>query len=289
MARAAAVTGPAVRMLAGALALGALCSLGGCRGATALDKLPYDASVALVVVAPDPSRRSPADDARAKEAVTSALTWQGFSVTPVAPATRAQLDEALLSLATGPGARPRTRLFIYIRAHGITQINAAGKASGALALADTPTGPDIVPPGPLAALTVEEIDRWARRLTARHLFIALDSCFSGSPFTPQGAPAERLPAAPEAPTLHYLVAGDGIQCAAGNTVFALALAQALQRPILSSDAQRSFISGSELADEVQDRVAETTRGLQLPRGGKSNVPAHAQGEFLLEARPSRAR
>ncbi|MEE8435336.1 MAG: caspase family protein, partial [bacterium] len=115
-------------------------------------------------------------------AVKAALESHGFDVEVVEDPTSEQLTRAFSSFINRHGRKKDTRLVFYYAGHGHTQKMSYGDDMGYIVPVDAPN-PNRDPDGFLAAaLDMQQIEVYAKRIQARHALFLFDSCFSGSIF-----------------------------------------------------------------------------------------------------------
>lgn len=238
--------------------------------------------------------------------VTAALQEQGF--TPHFPVVddkgrlnKPEIRDAVRRFAQDFGDQPENRLVIYFATHGMKEPGGKG-----LLIASDSLAPE-KPGFPGSAYSVDELSDDLAGLQARHLFIFVNACFSGSMLPAMGSGSLMRGAGPldkaEAdPTLTWamrlleqqawlvLTAGSDDQKVPdrGNP-FATAVAEGLGgRADLDGDG---LILGSEIAQHVRSSVALATLETGQPNDpvfavlgqGAKNAPAGLIGDFVFIA------
>ena len=70
---------------------------------------------------------------------------------------------------------PDDRLLVYFAGHGVHRVE-RGRERGYLALIDAPASGEVSPGD---AIAMDDFVAWTRRISAKHLLVLLDACFSG--------------------------------------------------------------------------------------------------------------
>jgi hypothetical protein len=202
-------------------------------------------------------------DARA---VADALPGLGFSEVRLltdAEATKAEIERVMYEdLKEKMG--PDDRLFVFFAGHGITVRLPRGGEEGYLVPVDgDPDRPE------LTALAMDEVRKMGRRVPAKHIFFAIDACFSGFAATREAVletPDADLLSALEEPVVQVMTAGRKGQKAVetgGHGLFTRRLLDAL-RGLADRDG-RGFVTASQLAAWLTPRVTRDSGGRQHPQ------------------------
>jgi hypothetical protein len=181
------------------------------------------------------------------------------------------------------GQRYNSRLLIYYSGHGYTALLPDERRMGYLVMPDAPSMPSEeralkTPPTyeeferflP-SAITMDEIETYARRITARHALFVFDSCFSGTALYKDltaGVP-EQITTEELKPVRAYLTAGNETQRVPAFSKFRRKFVAALM-----GDADTNgdgYILASELGRWVSIEVEKETGRRQTPMFGKSDV------------------
>lgn len=182
------------------------------------------------------------------------------------------------------GQRFNNRLLIYYSGHGYTALLPDERKMGYLVLPDAPAMPDEdealkTPPKDEqfenflpSAITMDDIESYARRITAKHVLFVFDSCFSGtvlykdlSPPVPAWITTEELK-----PVRAYLTAGNETQRVPAFSKFRRNFVAGLM-----GEADKDgdgYILSSELGRWVSIEVEKDTGRKQTPVFGKSDPP-----------------
>ena len=191
------------------------------------------------------------------------------------------MTEAIEKFINDYGYDYENRLLIYYAGHGNTLKAGAGYEQGFIVPSDAPA-PNAKNDAEFRRLAVsmDTIERYAQEINAKHALFVFDSCFSGSLITktrssvPPRLPLKRLS-----------------RCASLSPpertnrkcrMFRVFRQQFVEG--IKGEADRNgdgFITASELADFLQDKVSRYTRGSQTPQYGKIRDARLDKGDFVF--------
>lgn len=207
----------------------------------------------------------------------------GFKVEVALNQSRGALLGVIDRFIGSYGHRSGNRLLIYYSGHGYTALLPDERKMGYLVLPDAPAMPGAAqalrtPPSEEeferflpAAITMDEIEAFARRITAKHVLFVFDSCFSGTVLYKDlgtGVPA-LLTAEELKPVRAYLTAGNETQPVPAFSRFRRKFVVGL-----SGDADTNgdgYILSSELGRWISVEVQKDTGRQQTPVFGKSDL------------------
>jgi tetratricopeptide (TPR) repeat protein len=191
-----------------------------------------------------------------------------------ADATKSRIERAFYQDRKEMG--PNDRLFVYFAGHGETTPTRTGEEGYILPV---DADPDNLP---LTAIPMEDIQRVAKRLPAKHYLFVMDACFSGFALTRAATRKEESVASSRAalrePVVQIITAGAKGQRSieeSGHGLFTRRLLEGL-RGRADTDAQ-GFLSAVQLAAWVEDRVARDSRGKMTPQYSKLD----GEGNFIF--------
>ena len=215
------------------------------------------------------------------EAVSAALKDLDFQVTVVLNPKKTELAEAIQKFINDYGYDYENRLLIYYAGHGNTQKSGAGYEQGLIVPADAPT--------PKAgneaefrrmAVSMDTIERYAQEIDAKHVLFVFDSCFSGSLITKTRSPVPPIITFKATqPVRQFITAGTDDQEVPDLSEFRRQFVLGIK-----GEADRNadgFVTASELADFLQDKVSRYTRGSQTPQYGKIRDARLDKGDFVF--------
>ena len=162
---------------------------------------------------------------------------------------------------------PESLVLIYFAGHGQTETLASGERRGYIVPVDASTR-DVF----ATAISMEKIRDLSQRIPAKHLYYAMDSCYSGLGLT-RGIAVQRsggnfVQEATSRRAVQMMTAGgQGEQAieVGGRGVFASYLLEAMSG---AADANADgYVSASEIGSFVRPRVAGASSGRQNPQFG----------------------
>lgn len=218
--------------------------------------------------------------------VRTVLERHGFRVKVVWDPTRLKFDDELRQFLADHGENPNNRLLVYFTGHGETLKTGYGqnKRMGFLVPADA-TKLDRNNPGSFKrkAININELITYAEQIEARHVLFVLDSCFSGAlPFLRDAATAtlDPISAKTAEPVRQFITAGTDDQQVPGDSYFREMFVKGLN----SGGADRNedgYVTGSELARFLGQRVSSHSQNPQTPQYGKINNRDLNAGDMLF--------
>lgn len=221
--------------------------------------------------------------------VTKALQEQGFTVETETNLTSANLKARVEKFINDYGFQRDSRLLIYFAGHGTTyQIPDEDREVGYIVPVDTPrlpVGTKVSEQAEAAflrkAISMDTFDGWAKNVKSRHALFVFDSCFSGR-FVPRSEirPSEIVKDALSKPTRQFLTSGAANQTASDNSEFRKAFVQGLRGD--ADSTEDGFVTVTELAIFVRDRVAEYSQGKQTPQYGTIREAALDGGDMVFQ-------
>lgn len=211
--------------------------------------------------------------------VKAALEKHGFAVTTVMDPTRTDFDRAMRDFISKYGQDQMNRLLFYYAGHGHTVKGAQGQEMGYMVPVDTPLpGKDR---GAIrsTAISMLEIEIYAKQIDAKHALFVFDSCFSGSIFGLSRAVPAAISEKTAKPVRQFITAGAADQEVPDDSVFRRQFVAALAG---EADLNRDgYVTGSELSQFLEDTVINYTRGAQTPQYGKIRDPFLDKGDFVF--------
>ncbi len=229
---------------------------------------PYGASWALVVGINEYRSADPLNyavsDARAVAAALPRLGFDRVRLLVDGEATKAAIERVIYQ-EFQDRMGPDDRLFVFFAGHGITVTLPRGGEEGYL----IPVDGDPRHPA-LTAIAMDEIRKMGRRVRAKHILFAIDSCFSGfalsRDITAEAARNVEVVAMLQEPVVQVLTAGRKGQKAVedqGHGLFTRRLLDALRG--LADQDGRGFVTTTQLAAWLAPRVARDSGGRQTPQ------------------------
>jgi uncharacterized caspase-like protein len=228
----------------------------------------YGTSWALVVGINEYRHAPPlsyaANDARAVADALPRLGFQQVRLLLDEQATKAAIERVIYD-EFQRRMGPDDRLFVFFAGHGITVPLPRGGEEGYL----VPVDGDPQRPA-LTAIAMDEVRKMGRRVSAKHILFAIDSCFSGfavtRDITPESVRDADLAAALQEPVVQVMTAGRKGQRAIeeeGHGLFTRRLLDGLRG--LADRDRRGFITATQLGAWLGPRVTRDSGGRQTPQ------------------------
>ncbi len=249
------------------------------------------------------------------ETIRCALVGSGFDAirTVAPPVTASRIRAAVESfIAEFGGERDGEEhlLLFYFAGHGETLTGRLARDDGSYEFksgyfvpedAPRPDGTEAIRDRFLElAVGMDEVDRWARSIRAKHAFFLFDTCFSGTVFRAlargrgllrvegtEGSDSILPPlvlARAAKPVRLFATAGAEDQVVPDESVFRRLLVAALEGRRNDADFTRDgFLMGREICLFLEDQVAIETDSRQTPQCGTMPPPFH-EGDVIFELR-----
>ncbi|GEM_PF-4973175 len=212
--------------------------------------------------------------------VKEVLEILGFSVETVIDPTREKLNQAFDSFVDRYGLAEGNRLLFYFAGHGYTLVpQYGGTEMGFIVPRDTPN-PNTDKRGFLRkAMSMQNIEVYARAIQSKHALFIFDSCFAGSIFaTSRGIP-QIIKEKTGKPVRQFIAAGRANQSVPDESIFRRQFVRAFNG---DGDLNRDgYITGSELGQFLENAVTNYSKGSQVPQYGKLRDAVLDQGDFVF--------
>jgi len=124
-----------------------------------------------------------------------------------------------------------------------------------------------------------EIEIFAKQMESKHAMFTFDSCFSGSLFEITHAVPDTISFKTSEPVRQFITAGSAEQTVPDKSVFRNQFVAGLE-----GDAEVNkdgFITGTELAQYIEESMTNYTRRAQTPQYGKIRDPYLDKGDFVF--------
>jgi hypothetical protein len=214
------------------------------------------------------------------EEISRTLERHGFQVTKVENPDSAQLDKSFREFIDAYGQSPDGRLLFYFAGHGHTVRRSFGEEMGYIVPADAPN-PNADRSGFLAkAMSMEQVELYAKRIEAKHALFLFDSCFSGALFDITRAVPENISYQTARPVRQFITSGSADERVPDKSIFRAQFVSALE-----GEADRDkdgYVTGTELGMFLQDKVIIYSRNSQHPQYGKIRNPNLDKGDFVFQ-------
>ncbi len=241
----------------------------------------YKESHALVIGASEYTNGWPrlpgvVDDIRE---VKTALEAQGFNVVVVQNPNREQLEKSFNDFINKYGGGRDNRLLFYFAGHGHTLKLAYGGEMGYIVPIDAPNASQDEAGFLAKALSMNQMEVYARNIQSKHAVFIFDSCFSGSLFSLTRAIPQVIQEKTTLPVRQFITAGTANQEVPDESLFRRMFIKAIQGDAdLNKDG---YVTGTELGQYLEDTVTNYSRRSQTPKYGKLRDPILDQGDFVF--------
>jgi len=193
--------------------------------------------------------------------------------------TRNSFDATMRDFIGDYGQDPENRLIIYYAGHGYTLTTNRGRELGYIVPADAPLPKDGTGAFKKKAISMLEIEIFAKQMESKHAMFTFDSCFSGSLFEITRAVPDTISVKTSEPVRQFITAGSAEQTVPDKSVFRNQFVAGLEG---EADINKDgFITGTELAQYIEESVTNYTRRAQTPQYGKIRDPYLDKGDFVF--------
>ena len=212
--------------------------------------------------------------------VRQVLENGGFTVEAEMNLTSDALQSRISRFVSDYGYAQNNRLLIYFAGHGHTAKSLDGRDLGYIIPVDTPL-PDKDALGfKRRAIPMDTIQDYARRIEAKHALFIFDSCFSGKLVSREATvvpPVIREDVT--FPVRQFITAGAANQQVPDDSIFRKVFVRGLEGEAdLNNDG---YITGTELASFLKDKVTNATDRAQTPQYGKIRDIDLERGDFVF--------
>lgn len=214
-------------------------------------------------------------------AVRRILERHGFKVEISENLTSRDFDSRIKQFIDDYGFEPNNRLLIYFAGHGHTLKSAGdGRQLGYIVPVDAPLAAKDETGFRRKAVSMDAIQTYAKEIQAKHALFIFDSCFSGKLVT-RGEIAvppfiqENVAFA----VRQFITAGAANQPVPDDSIFRRSFVRGLE-----GEADRNkdgYVTGTELADYLKEKVTNYSERRQTPQYGKINDVDLDRGDFVF--------
>jgi formylglycine-generating enzyme required for sulfatase activity len=212
--------------------------------------------------------------------VKRALELHGFDVEVLEDATRKQFDDTLTEFIKKYGGDSENRLLIYFAGHGHNLKINYGAQQGYLVPIDAPEPRINRDEFKAKAISMYNIETYAKQIEAKHALFILDACFSGSFFATRSSIPASISHNTSQPVRQFITSGKATEQVKDVSVFR----QQFVRALTTNDADKpgdGYLTGSELGQFLYEEVSNYTNGFQHPQYGKINYYNLDKGDFVF--------
>jgi formylglycine-generating enzyme required for sulfatase activity/uncharacterized caspase-like protein len=213
------------------------------------------------------------------EEVAKGLLAQGFEVTLKKDLKSDELDRALKNFFIVEGDDPDARLLFWFAGHGDT---IDGEAY--VVPVDAPSSEKASAEFRTKAISLRRFGEYMREAKARHVLAIFDSCFGGSVFNVARALAPpAITLATTQPVREFISSCEAGQQTSDDGSFRKLFLDALTGREPAADVNHDgYITGTELALFLQQKMTNLTANRQTPRYGKLNAYGYDRGDFVFQ-------
>jgi hypothetical protein len=213
-------------------------------------------------------------------AVRKILQKHGFEVEELSDPTSANLLARINQFVNDYGLQAENRLLIYFAGHGYTETDASERKFGYIVPIDAPNPEKNPLEFQRKAVTMDDIENVARKIRSKHALFIFDSCFSGTLLF------RSKPVVPPIITYYsafsvrqFITSGAANQEVPDESVFRQMFVRGLEG---ESDFNKDgYITGTELATYLQEKVIYYRGESQTPQYGKIRDPKLDRGDFIF--------
>ena len=212
--------------------------------------------------------------------ISIALEKNGFKVKAIMDPDRFMMEKEIREFVVRHGRDENNRLLFYYAGHGYSQKMGYGGQMGYLVPNDAPN-PNQDPMGfELSAISMQNIETYARNISSKHALFVFDSCFAGSIFNVTRAIPKGIELKTARPVRQFITSGSADQEVPDQSVFRIEFIRALEgEGDLDDDG---YVTASELGQYLESKVFEYRGDQQTPQYGKLNDPILNQGDFVFK-------
>ncbi len=213
-------------------------------------------------------------------AVKQVLEAQGFAVQTVLDPNGEQLRQAYENFIDSYGMDLNNRLLFYFAGHGHTIKSSYGDEMGYIVPADAPL------PGKNRrgfmkdALSMQQMDVYARTIQSKHALFMFDACFSGALFALSRAVPEVISYKTTQHVRQFITSGAADEEVPDHSIFRSQFVEALTTTIADGNND-GFLTGTELGEYLQSSVVNYSYNGQHPQYGKIRHPSLDKGDFVF--------
>lgn len=241
----------------------------------------YDRSYALVIGVTDYTAGWPRLPGVKKdvEEVSRALEKHDFRVTKVENPDSQQMEKSFKEFIDQYGRSADHRLLFYFAGHGYTLKQSYGEEMGYIVPTDAPIPARDQAGFMSKAMSMEQIELYAKRVQSKHALFLFDSCFSGSFFARAVGVPESIGYKTSLPVRQFITSGSAEETVPDQSVFRRQFIEAIEG---EADVNKDeYVTGTELGMFLQDKVINYSKNAQHPQYGKIRNPNLDKGDFVF--------
>lgn len=213
----------------------------------------------------------------------AALKRKGFSVTRVDDPNALRMKAAFNDFIKKHGYKPENQLLFFFSGHGYTRTT-RGRRKVYLVPADAPNPRQNLLGFIRKALTMSQMQTWAREIKAKHALFLFDCCFLGTIFKTKGLPVPRhITDKTSKPVRQFITAGSAGEQVPAQSIFLPIFIRAIEgEGDVNGDG---YVTGTELGQHLRQMVRRFNIG-QTPQYGVIRDPDLNDGDFVFQLKLS---
>ena len=216
-------------------------------------------------------------------AVKQILEIGGFKVETAENLNSSDFDVRIKKFVDDYGFEPNNRILIYYAGHGHTlKSSGDGRELGYVVPVDAPDPSKDEKGFRRKAISMDTIQNYAKEIQAKHAMFIFDSCFSGKLVSRNAIVIPPIIEESVAyPVRQFITAGAANQPVPDESIFRRSFVRGLE-----GEADRNkdgYITGTELADFLKEKVTNYSNRSQTPQYGKINDVELDKGDFVFVA------
>lgn len=227
---------------------------------------------------------------REMDAISEALSKQGFEITRIHDPTRETIIEETQKFLGKYGADEKARLLFYYSGHGYTS---ESTEMGYIVPVNARNPSTDYPKFISQAISLESFSSWVRQFKAKHFLLVFDSCFSGSIFKTKSNTRVPLPrpidwegrwrylkTASDKSARQFISAGGPNEELPATSTFTRLFLQGVQGD--ASSTNDGYVTGKELGLYLEQNVSTQRAGKQNPISGLPPELNSSAGDFIFQ-------
>jgi len=214
-------------------------------------------------------------------AVKQILELGGFKVETAENLTSLDFDSRIKKFIDDYGFEPNNRILIYYAGHGHTlKSSGDGRELGYVVPVDAPDPSKDERGFRRKAISMDIVQTYAKQIQAKHAMFIFDSCFSGKLVSRNAIVIPPIIEESVAfPVRQFITAGAANQPVPDESIFRRSFVRGLEG---EADRNRDgYITGTELADFLKEKVTNYSNRAQTPQYGKINDVELDKGDFVF--------
>jgi len=214
-------------------------------------------------------------------AVKQILESGGFKVETAENLTSRDFEARIKKFTDDYGYQANNRILIYYAGHGHTlKSSGDGRELGYVVPVDAPNPAGDETEFRRKAISMDKIQTFAKEIQSKHAMFIFDSCFSGKLVSRNAIVIPPIIEESVAfPVRQFITAGAANQPVPDESIFRRTFVRALEGE--ADRNQDGYITGTELADFLKEKVTNYSNRSQTPQYGKINDVELDKGDFVF--------